>query len=273
MMRKTTLKTFCAILCVVLIATLVSVNTANANTKEIRYADFATVMASQSTTENVTYTNKSTTTKETVKGVPKYKPLGELENSCGATAGSIVVGFYDKYFENLIPNYTTYVSSGTYKGRDSVYIPTLMRELYTLMRTNVDDVGVSMSDCLDGLKTYINGKGYSVNYNSVKGLIKVNESKFTKAIENNHPILLFCTKMDLYSFSTSGSTDTLVCTTYDGAHVCVAYGFFEVNYYNSNGLFRTDKYAHVATGISQNSGYLKLSSTDWCVDAYEVTIS
>lgn len=81
------------------------------------------------------------------------------------------------------------------------------------------------------------------------------------------------TSTRLYSFSTGDNSDTLACTTYTGAHVCVAYGFLEIKYYNNNGLFRTDKYAHVATGISQNSGYLKLSSTDWCVEAYEVTIS
>ncbi len=255
------------------LVSLLGVTTANASTEEIRYADFATVMASQTTTETITFTSRTATPTETVKGVPKYKPLGDLENSCGPTAGAIVVGFYDKYFEDLIPNYTTYISSGTYKGRDSVYIPALMRELYILMRTNVEDVGVSRKDCLAGLKSYITGKGRSVTYNSVKGLTKINETKFFNAIDANHPVLLFCTKMDLYSFSTGDNSDTLACTTYTGAHVCVAYGFLEIKYYNNNGLFRTDKYAHVATGISQNSGYLKLSSTDWCVEAYEVTIS
>lgn len=242
--------------------------------QESRFSGYSTTLTTRaSTSETINYTRKEYTTVETVKGVPKYNQISDLTNSCGAIAGAIIVGFYDKYFEDLVPNYQTYVSSGTYKGRDSVHIPSLMRELYTLMRTNIDDVGVSEKDCLNGLKAYVSGKGHSIAYNSVKYLNRLNETTCTNAINNNHPILLFCDKMDLYEFSLLENSDILVCSTYVGGHVCVGYGIYVVNYYNGNNLFRTDKYIHVSTGLGMSTGYLKIDSTDWCNGAYEVVVS
>ncbi len=242
---------------------------------EVRYAGYgASMSTTATTTETITYTNKDSTLTETVKGVPKYVQVSDLPNSCGAIAGSIVIGFYDKYFENLIPNYKTYVSSGAYKGRDSVYIPQLMRELYTLMRTNVDDVGVNEPDCKNGLQAYVNEKGLSISYTNVKFINRINETACTNAIANNHPVLLFCSKLDLYNISVSENEDVLVRTVVEGGHICVAYGVYIVKYYNESSVFRTDKYLLVSTGLGlMTTGYLKLDATDWCNSAYEITIS
>lgn len=241
---------------------------------ESRYSGYGTAMLLQEATgETISYTRKEEFLTETIKRVPKYNQVSDLPNSCGPIAGAIVVGFYDKYYEDLIPDYKTYISTGAYKGRDSVYIPKLMRELYTLMRTNVDDVGVSESDCLSGLKSYVTGKGHSLSYNNVKSGNVVSESAARNSINNNHPILLFCQMMDVYIYTTDNNVDTFACTHLEGAHVAVAYGVYTVNYYNGNTLFRTDKYLWIATGLGlMPTGLLKISSTDWCNAAYEVTI-
>lgn len=255
-----------------LIVCIMPYKTAKAN--QDRYCGYSTTVSAQSsTTEIVNFTNRIPVTYQTVNGVPKYNQVSDLPNSCGAIAGSIVVGFYDKYYEELIPDFKTYVGSGTYRGRDSVYIPKLMRELYTLMRTNVDDVGVSETDCLNGLKSYVNSKGRSLTYTNVRQGGRINETAYTNAMQNNHPVLLFCSKMDLYSFSLGDTQDIVSCTTYSDGHVAVGYGIITINYYNGNSIFRTDKYINVATGIGTMTGYLKIESTDWCNGAYEVTIT
>ncbi len=243
---------------------------------ETRYADFSSGASTYATTtsETVNYTRREESYIEVAYGVPRYTQRSAYPNSCGATAGAIVVGFYDKYYEDLIPNYKTYVSTGKYKGNDYTYIPQLMGELYTLMRTNVDDVGVSETDCKNGLKAYVNNKGLSLTYNSVKGFNKINETTYQNAINNNKPVLLFCSKMDMYAVSISSNYDTVVKTTMEGAHVAVGYGMYIVKYYNGNTLFRTDKYLRVATGFAGlQDSYLKLDATDWCNAAYSVTIS
>ncbi len=238
------------------------------------YGDAVSYSTTATTKETITFTNREVTSVETYKGVPKYTPISELSNSCGATAGAIIIGFYDRYFEELIPNYVTYISSGVYKSRDSVYIPQVMRELYTLMRTNVDDVGVGETDCKNGLAAYVTNRGRSLQYSSVYSSKKVNETAFRNAVNNNNPTILFCSKMDLYSFTTLNTSETLTCNTFSGGHVAVAYGLYIVNYYNGNTIFRTDKYLRIATALdSLTTGYLKIDSTDWCNAAYAVNIT
>ena len=250
--------------------------TAQAAVEEDRYSGYgsASPYSLVNSSETVTYSRKEESYIETYKGVPRYREISGLTNSCGPIGGASIVGFYDRYYEELIPNYTTYVSSGTYKGNDTTYIPQLIRELYTLMRTNVDDVGVSESDCLNGLRSYVEGKGRSIVYSNIKTINKVNETALINAINNNLPSLLFCSKTDMYAISTGTNDDVIVKSSMDGAHIVVGYGLLTVNYYNGNNVFRTDKYIKVATGLSSpSSAYLKLSSTDWCNSAYSVKIS
>lgn len=242
---------------------------------ETRYADIhASTYAAVNSSETIYFTNREVSNVKLPNDVPRYNQLSALPNSCGPTAGAIVVGFYDKYFEDLIPNYTAYVLTGTYKGNDHTYVPQLMQELYTLMRTNVDDVGVSETDCLNGLKAYVQNKGHNLSFTNVKGFNKVNSSSFTNAINNNNPVLLFCDKLDMYSIGMTEDHDVIAKTTIEGAHVAVGYGIRIVKYYNGNNLFRTDTYLHVATGLALSSTcYLKLDATDWCNAAYAVSIT
>ncbi len=228
------------------------------------------------TTETVYYTRREVSIVEIPKGVPSYTQLSYLENSCGPTAGAIIVGYYDKTYTNLIPNYTPCLSSGTFLGRDKVYIPQLMSDLYTLMRTNMDDVGVNESDCLNGLRTYVNNHGYSISYTNAKSGSAVSESVCANGLKNLQPTLLFCRKMDLFLIGDDpeNKQELLVSSAYTGGHIVVAHALYTIKYYNGSGNFRTDKYLEVATGMTEmKSGFIKLSSTDWCNAAYVVSIS
>lgn len=242
---------------------------------EGRYSSDSNIMPYAAvSSETVSYTSKEETYEETAYGMPIYYQSSQLPNSCGPTAGAIVVGFYDKYYEELISDYDPCLSTGRYKRADKVYIPQLMSELYTLMRTNIDDVGVSKSDCLSGLRSYVRQQNRAITYNSVFSSKRVSEASFVSAIHNNQPTLLFCRKMDLYLVSTGINSDILSKSAYVGAHVAVAYGIYTVKYYNGNNNFRTDKYIKINTGFSEvPSGYLRLEDNDWCNDALSVSIT
>lgn len=237
--------------------------------------DGITPYATEISRETITYTRSEEEYIETKNGVPMYTNTANLSNSCGAIGGAIVVGFYDKYYENLIPGYTPHLSSGKYKNGDITYVPQLMRDLYTLMRTNVDDVGVSESDCIEGLKQYVKGKGYSIQLNSIRSGSVVDETLFRSSINNNQPVLLFCDRTDVYTIGTGANYDLVVCNNITtSGHIVVAYGLYIVKYYNGNTLFRTDKYLRVATGLSTiKENYLRLESTNWCNGAYSVAVN
>jgi len=270
--------TFLAVIFAMIAVLVVSfnVNTASA-AAERRYTGYgngASTYALETTYEYIDFTRREVEYIETVKGVPLYEPIANLDNGCGAIAGAIIVGFYDKYYENLIPDYTTYIRTGRYIGVDGTYIPKTMRELYTLMRTNVDDVGVSQSDCVNGLKAYINNYGYNTQLTSIRSNNIVDETAFRNAVNQNKPSLLFCDKLEAYLIVSSDTTDKIVKTyiTQNG-HVAVGFGLYIVDYYNGDELFRTDKYIKIATGLYSSSAYyLKLEETDWCNGAYVVSV-
>lgn len=246
---------------------------------EIRYGGFygdsETATMSDITSEQVYYTSKSVDSFSTDNYVPFYTPNTTLANSCGATGGAIIVGFYDKYYENLIPGYTTYyTANGRYKPVDSTYIPALMVDLYDLMRTNVDDVGVSESDCRNGLRSYVQGKGYSLTYTSIKTGSALNMNACKNAFQNNKPILLFCEEAGVAYIGEASGYDNITTTPIANNHIMVAFGYYQVKYYNGSNNFRTDTYFYVAPGLfGLTSGWVNVDSIDWLNNGYIVTIN
>lgn len=253
---------------------LSSVN-AKADNSEKRYYDDTPVSPRITVVERIDYTRKEEEVYELPNLVPKYYE-NTLANVCGPVAGGIVVGYYDKYFENLIPNYTAYYpATGKYKRNDSTHIPALMQSLYTLMRTNVDDVGVSEADCLNGLRSYVQGKGESLSYSSIMNSSNtvLNTSAYISSIQAQKPVLLFCNTITLYTLYLSDGFDELAIEYTANSHIAVGYAYYVVRYYNGNTNFRTDTYLEIATGWQiPHYGYLKISSTEWLDAGYSVTI-
>lgn len=213
-----------------------------------RYADAPIISKLANTT--IEYNYRTVDSKYTPGGSPYYSQVSGMSNACGAVAGAEIIAFYDKYYENMIPNWVSYYASGTYRLQDSVYVPAVMWELYDLMQTNVKDVGVSEQEFVDGLKTYINKQGYSVNMQNVVSGSSIDYQACKTAIDNNKVIALLSHAGDIYDIKEYSGHDTVTSFNIASSHIMVAYGYYEINYYNSNNsLFRTDKYLEVATGL------------------------
>ena len=241
-----------------------------------RYSAYADSIALTSTDkiETIAYSTKETSTMETVNGVPSYRQISGLSNACGATSGAIVVGFYDKYYEDLIPGFKTYLSSGKYRGNDKTYIPKLINQLYTLMRTNIDDVGVSKDDCLNGLNSYVQDKKHKISFSSLSSTGKLNTTLYIKEIKNNHPVILFCRKINVIKITNGDKSDKYQVYSINNGHIAVAYGIYTVKYYKNNTAFRTDRFLMVALGLSSYpTGYINLNDPNWLNYAYSVNIS
>ncbi len=243
---------------------------------EKRYYDYTVSAARSATTEYVYYTDRVANEITTAYGVPYYFVTGStMTNACGAVAGTTVVGFYDRYYENLIADYTPYYASSLkYRIQDTTYIPAVMQEMYTLMRTNVDDVGVSESDCKNGLQTYFSNKGLTLSYSSVKSGSSFSYSLYKQAIQANKPVLLFCTDLNRTSITYNTTEDLLTTTSTTGSHIIVGYGYYTIEYYNNGTLFRTDDYILASNGQSIVKDIcVSLSDTDWFDSGYAVSVS
>lgn len=207
----------------------------------------------------------------TANSTPQYSAINDMTNACGAVAGGIIVGFYDKYCGNLIPNWDSYYSNGRYKMQNSANVTPLLEDLYERMQTNVVAEGVSESEFKSGLKSYVVDHGYNIEYVSLGNGNNFNYSAFKTAVTNNQPTVLFVRPSTLYYYQTINNEDVITTANISGNHIMVAYGYYEVKYTLSNGT-RTDKYLRVATGFPISSmAYYKVGS--YIDVAYQVKIN
>ena len=240
---------------------------------EQRYYD--AVSLCDATSEIVTFTSKETVKITTIGNCPMYYS-NDYSNVCGPVAGSMLVGFYDRYYEDLIPDYTAYLTStGNYKTFVTTPVSSVISSLYTLMRTNVDDVGVSRTDFLNGLSDYVESKDLTMQYTAVDSGASFNYSTYKTSIDANKPVVLFCNNVVLYTFSSSNDTsENIVGQTISGGHIIVGYGYYEVDYYNGDTISRSEKYALVASGwATPRYAYVNVEETSWYNNGYSVLIS
>lgn len=224
-------------------------------------------------TETVYYTNKTTDHKYTDGTAPKFVAVNGMQNACGAVAGAEIVAYYDKYFPDLIPNYESYIATtGKYKPASATYIYPMMQELYELMDTNVQGVGVNSVEFRNGLTEYVNGKGYNISYTDIVSGSSFNYDAFKSAINSNKVVALLSQPTEVYNIGIYSGYDMLSTTVLDGNHIMLAYGYVQINYYNSNGIFRTDTYLEVSTGLSIGVMYYKINPHDLDA-AYIINIS
>ena len=230
---------------------------------EIRYADAPIV--STLANEQIYYTSREIVEeRDTAGGAPLYYLTNNLPNVCGPLAGTAIVAFYDKYYPELIPGWDSYYpATGKYRAQVVNYTYPVLNELYTLMQTNVKGDGVSESEFKTGLQAYVANQGYSASYTSVKSGSSLNYSACKAAIDNNKVIALFIKPDAVYDFLEYSDHDTLIEYNITGNHIMYAYGYLQVHYYNSSGLFHTETLLKVSTGrTSPSLAYYKVNSTN-----------
>lgn len=230
---------------------------------EIRYGDAPLVSTAAST--QIYFTSRDIVEENnTAGGAPLYYDTDNLANACGPLAGTEIVAFYDKYYPNLIPGWESYFpASGKYRSQGSSYIFSVLHELYTLMKTNVNGDGVSESEFKAGLQTYITNQGYSASYTNVKSGSSLNYSACKTAIDSNKVIVLFIKPGVVYDLGEYSDHDTLFETNITGNHIMFAYGYLQIKYYNSTGLFRTETLLKVSTGYASPAiAYFSVNSSN-----------
>ena len=204
--------------------------------------------------------------------VPNYNQIND--SSCANVAGTILIGYYDRFCEELVPNYKTYVKIGTairYRI-ESFEIQAVMEELYTLMGTDVGGGGTTYSGFHNGMKSYVNAHGYSY---STEDLGSLNFNKYKSAVDNNKPVAIFLLN---YSYAVGGEdngTSEVIKSHYSTvAHVVVGCGYKVDTYYNANGqVIATRTYLKVASGwVQYGITYLCLDGKSEIYKADSITI-
>ena len=257
-----------AALCCVNFCTGFSLVKPVAEEKYCGYAEF------EERSETINYARRETEEYGIVGTLPTYYPNTTSNSSCANVAGTVVIGYYDRLCEELIPNFQTYRKLGTgfvYKG-GRAETNAVMDSLYTLMGTDVGGAGTTFNGFHAGMKSYVEGHGYSYQTEDIGSL---NFESYKTAVKNNKPVALFLSNFSFRQTSNDdGSKEILNYDFCNASHVVVGYGYMIDTYYdNYNNVIATRTYLSVASGfVTYNLSYLCLDGKSSISYASAVTI-
>lgn len=212
-------------------------------------------------------------------GMPQYCNLSSRTNTCAPVAGAIVLGYYDKTYDELIENFTSarVIMGHVLYAAQTDAVDAAMARLYTSMKTNVTEGGTTVANFKEGLKAYVNEQGRNISYTQAISNEDIIESVCRQAIEEAHPIAMFVSKYTLIStaaFDAEEGSEDFYQQRYVGNHTVVCYGLRTIRYYDAGGnLTEQLDLLKVGTGYGHSPiGYILIDDYGTLVDGYEVDI-
>ena len=232
-----------------------------------------------SSTEIVDFARKDDEEVSIKGAVPKYSNAGTYRNTCANTAGAILLGYYEKSYDELIPNFKAarVIRDRVLFATQTDAVQKVIDELYVKMDTNNGGNGTTINGFQKGLSQYINEKGRNIEYTSIVSNENLNIESYKEAIEANKPIVLFVSKytmIPLTGISQTSNSHKYEKNYYGGDHVLVAYGIREIRYYNETGkLIKSTTLLMAATGYSQDPlVYVQIDDRMRIIDGYTIKI-
>lgn len=239
---------------------------------------YAATGSARKETETFSYTTKSVESYSINPTFPNYYNTNlSLDNTCANVAGANIIGYYDRYFENLIPNIKPGAGTTKYTyypmTRNMAEKQTVINDLYDRMQTNTVGPGNTQTQYKNGITSYVQSKGLATLYNTVmtNGMFDLNKAKVQ--LQNGNPISLYLSGYGLTKVTDDGNLVTLDKSLFNDNHIVIAFGYEKVDYYNANGgLVRSEIYLRVATGLQGVSGSYMVNNYGKLNDAEAVCI-
>lgn len=200
--------------------------------------------------ETIYYSRKETEEYKIKGEVPGY--ISTTDTGCANLAGAVIIGYYDRLCENLIPNYKTYIQIGSlikYK-EISVEVANVITELKDLMGTDKGVIGTTFTGYQQGMRAYVTNHNYTY---STEDLGKLNLDKYKTAVQSNKPVAIFLSNYSILLSDQDDGTSETIKYSYDTVpHVVVGFGYKIETYFNANNaVIATRTYLKVASGLTQ----------------------
>lgn len=197
-----------------------------------------------------------------------------MANACGPLAGMNIVAFYDRWCENLIPDYTPGVMFSTgyqyYADRYLSQTENAIKSLYGLMKT-AEYGGTTSANFKSGLNTYVKNAGYKLSSTSFYGNTKtVNLNALKTAIQQDKVGLLMCSRFNFVydvNFYKELCYAKVVKTNFDAGHMMMVTGYRTVQFYLNNSVVCTETFLYVCSSFSTGErGYVQLNDDYLVID-------
>ena len=216
--------------------------------------------AEGSATRDVYYTSKTIEDYVNPYKAPSF--VTSKTNACVVGAGGNVMVYYDRIFDDLIPDYThKYIFGKFTYGTQNEAVDNMFDTMYDMMGTTND--GTNIPGFKKGMKAYAASRGHDINLAQFTGSYhNINIEGLKKQLKAEKPAVIF---LNTYSVTSFGDIvenvghDIIEYSTFSGAHAMVVYGFKDIYYYDEDArLKQRDTFLYVSTGI----GSLPLAMID-----------
>lgn len=248
----------------------------------IYYGDFAygdTIGSATSEVEEFEYATKQVTSAYVNPSYPYYyNTNNDLKNGCANVAGASIIGFYDRFYENLIPDSTpgfirrdiyTYYPIGIDMGKKQAVIDAL----YVSMKTNNPHAGTSQANYKSGLEEFVESKDMNITFTSVMTNGNFDSSKAMAQLNAGRPITLYLQGYNISNVEDTGSNARIMKVIYLTNHVMIAYAYQKIDYYNVNGTLINSKiYLNISSGEMGVTGVYIVNNNGILNDAESVNI-
>lgn len=229
----------------------------------------------ESTSVTIRYQTRTPNAKNLCAVPPRYTSPGGLESACAAVAGSNLIGFYDRYYENLIPNHAAgYETYGlyVYNVADN-YVYDTVRDLYNKM--DGSSKGINETNFKKGMQVYCKEKGLTCDFTQLVSSNRLNYTGVINSINENKPVVLLLSTYNFCDIRTKGAekTEEYDYRLYGGNHMLAGFGYCEINYTFSDGSSQNNRFVYVATGFSEKpAAYFNVDYSTNINSAYKVYI-
>ena len=242
-----------------------------ASVRGAAYCDDGIMPLAISNGVTVNYETKTVDTFRMVVSHPEYMSA-PYASACACIAGANVIGYFDRYDEDLIPDHqagTEFRGQYLYSIEDS-NVMEVVKQLYADMGTS--DRGTTVTGFLNGMRTFCARKGKNISFSSCMKNGRFDYSAAKSYMQSDMPVVLFCAgynmaEIDLYDFR-----DLIHYYEIAENHVMVGFGYQEITYTLSTttGVY---EYVKVASGVnSKPSGYYDTNYKTNVDDAYAINI-
>lgn len=228
-----------------------------------------------SETEKISYTNKVSDKYEMAKQHPAYLPYNIPANGCTPTAGANIIGYYTRYFPQLIPGFTPGIYFGNfylyYQSSDE--ITPVLQTLYNYMGTNNGEAGTTIAAFRSGMTSYCREKGLSIDYKSNMRNGGFDYASAKQNFRSGLPGVVFVDTFTVTEITPKESSDYLFVSIGTQCHAMACFGYEDITYTLSNGQTRTDRYMAVATGLPRGpKGYFNINYKTQIDEMYSISI-
>ncbi len=221
----------------------------------------------------VNYSNYSEYNKSLSPIAPGYVPA---DVTCVPKAAVNLLGYYDRFYASLIPNFTPGAEVGNYYiyNNDGDEVKQAAIQVAKDMGMSAPSTdGATVSEFKTGMTKYCNRKSLSITYTSSMKSSNFNYDTAKSQILSGKPLIIFCSEFNISFITIGNGQDTITLYTSKDAHAMAVFGFTEITYTFSDGSTKVDKYLRVATGVPSMPKGLVYMGSDLKVDnAYAVNI-